>query len=116
MLRLLGLLAYVLVSISIGMTSVAHATEPAGGLTIAASEVALIAEVGHSQGDSDEVPADSDSRFPHHHLNCHGDHNATPLGFAGAVLADVRPGDVVPSKPFPLLSHPAAPALRPPRA
>lgn len=116
MLRLLGLLAYVLVSISIGATSVAHAMEPAGGMTIAASQTKAVADFGHSQGDSDEVPADSDKGYPHHHVSCHGDHIATPFKCAGPMLAGAGPDEIAPGKLSPLLSRPADPALRPPRA
>ena len=116
MVRLLGLLAFVLVSMSIGMTSVAHAMEPVGGLTIATSQASLVAELGHTQGDSDEVPADSDKGYPHHHVSCHGDHLATAFECDGTVLASARPGDMTLGTLPPLPSRATDPALRPPQA
>jgi len=116
MFRLLGLLAYVIVSITVGMTSVVHAMEPIGGVTIAASQTTVVAELGHSQGDSDEVPADGDKGYPHHHVSCHGDHIAAPFSCDGTMLADARPDEQSSRKPFPLASRPTDPALRPPRA
>jgi hypothetical protein len=116
MLRFLGLLAYVLVSMSVGMTSIAHAMEPAGGTTIAASATTLVAELGHTQGDSDEVPADSDKGYPHHHVSCHGDHLATAYECGGNVLASTRPDEMTLGALFPLPSRATDPALRPPQA
>lgn len=116
MLRLFGLLAYLLVSISIGMTSVAHATEPQGGATIAVSQAMLVTEYGHSQGDADEVPADSDKGYPHHHVSCHGDHVAAPTSCAGITLADILPDTEQLLRPTPLPSRIGDPALRPPQA
>lgn len=116
MFRLIGLLAYLLVSISIGMTSVAHAMEPQGGLTIAAGQTATVAEFGHTQGDSDEVPADSDKGYPHHHFSCHGDHIAARLDCEAVVLADARSQRAEADRLIPLPSRVGDPALRPPQA
>lgn len=116
MLRLVGLLAYILVSISIGLTSVAHAMEPQGGLSIPAGQTAIVAEFGHTQGDSDEVPADSDKGYPHHHFSCHGDHIAARLDCEPVVLADARSLRAEPVGLTPLPSRIGDPALRPPQA
>jgi hypothetical protein len=115
-LRLVGLLAYLLVSISIGMTSVAHAMEPQGGMTIAAGQTALVAEFGHTQGDSDEVPADADKGYPHHHFSCHGDHIAAPFECTAIAFADNQTAISEPIGFVPLASRVGDPALRPPQA
>lgn len=116
MLRFLGLLAYVLVSMSVGMTSITHAMEPVGGTTIAASATTLVAELGHAQGDSDEVPADSDKGYPHHHVSCHGDHVAAAFDCDGTLLAAAPLNDAALGALFPLPSRAIDPALRPPQA
>lgn len=114
--RLLCLLAYLLVSMSIGMTSIAHAMEPAGGATIAASATTMVAELGHTQGDSDEVPADSDKGYPHHHVSCHGDHVAAAFDCDETLLAAAPISDATLGALFPLPSRATDPALRPPQA
>jgi hypothetical protein len=76
----------------------AHAAETYGG-SIAGIELTV-----HAPGDGDEVPADGDSAFPHHHGTCHGhdvgtpaavnDHSASTLdmGIRPDALADVLDG------------------------
>ncbi|KQT33728.1 hypothetical protein ASG29_06900 [Sphingomonas sp. Leaf412] len=50
----------------------AHATE-AGGVEMSRTEMAA-----HAPGDGDEVPADADKGYPHHHASCHEHHVNTP--------------------------------------
>lgn len=52
--------------------SAAHAAE-----AIDCGDV-TISEIGHFEGDRDEVPADSDNATLHHHSACHGHCVATP--------------------------------------
>jgi hypothetical protein len=50
----------------------AHATE-AGGVEMSRTEM-----TAHAPGDGDEVPADADKGYPHHHASCHEHHVNTP--------------------------------------
>lgn len=75
----------------------------------------VIAE-GHTPGDADQVPADGDKGYPHHHGGCHGDHIAAPVKVAGAALTpDLRLAPVFSGRLMRPLST-ADPALRPPQA
>lgn len=84
------LLAFVL-SLALGSGTVAHAMEPVVSLD---NRVAY--EMGHTPGDADQVPADSDKGYPHHHSGCH-EHQvgeparicATPTVFVSKLV--VRP-------------------------
>ncbi|QQV77360.1 hypothetical protein H5J25_00515 [Sphingomonas aliaeris] len=51
----------------------AHAAE-AGGVEISTAEMNA-----HAPGDGDEVAADADNGFPHHHASCHEHHANTPI-------------------------------------
>lgn len=64
-----------------GLSSVAHATEVPENRTVSAVELATC----HSPGDADEVPADSDRGYPHHHSICHGHDLAAPMKLLGEV-------------------------------
>jgi hypothetical protein len=109
--RMLLLLTSLMLALSLGLGSVAHASEPIGCATTG-TEVSA----GHSDGDSDQVPADGDSGFPHHHGGCHGHHVAAPVADADSAgharaasipaLAEYRGG----------VTSPTDPALRPPQA
>ncbi len=63
--RFLLALAVFCASLSLAMGAVAHAAEP-----IACIDATTAQSMGHSPGDSDEVPADSDKGYPHHHGGC----------------------------------------------
>ncbi|MDQ8757617.1 hypothetical protein RCO27_15410 [Sphingosinicella sp. LHD-64] len=90
--------------------AVAHAAELAGN-----GEVTAATEWLHADGDHDEVPADTDKGYPHHHNSCHGHDLAAPLKAsrpAGFGRADVpRPATDVARA-----SGPPASLLRPPIA
>lgn len=60
--------------LSFGLGSTAHAMEPAVGSEVSQSLASL-----HSDKDGDQVPADAEKGFPHHHVNCHGDHVGVPV-------------------------------------
>ncbi|RIA44263.1 hypothetical protein DFR49_2504 [Hephaestia caeni] len=72
--RLLALLLCLGLAISIGTGSLAHAAEPIGCLD--ATEASLL---GHISGDSDQVPADSEKGYPHHHSGCQGHFVGVPV-------------------------------------
>ena len=57
----------------------AHSMEPIGCMEAAQSAPAD----GHVQGDADEVPADADKAYPHHHGTCMGH----PIGLPAAEFA-----------------------------
>jgi hypothetical protein len=59
---------------SMGLGVAAHANEQ---MCIPGIEATAVA--GHVDGDADQVPADSEKGYPHHHGGCHGHHVAAPL-------------------------------------
>ncbi len=84
----------------------------------ASTDVARGEEVadGHTSGDADQVPADDDKGYPHHHGGCHGDHVAAPVKVASTALTpDLRLAPVFTGRLLRPLST-ADPALRPPQA
>ena len=74
MIRLLSLFACCALMLSFVSASVAHAMEPVGCIDASQSAAA-----GHSEGDADQVPADGEKAYPHHHGGCHGHHVAAAL-------------------------------------
>jgi len=62
--KLFALLLCFGIALSVGLGPVAHAMEPAAASPAAAA-------FGHLPGDGDEVPADTDKAYPHHHAACH---------------------------------------------
>jgi hypothetical protein len=88
----------------------AHAAE-AGGVETSRAEM-----VAHARGDGDEVPADADKGYHHHHASCHEHHANTP-----AVRAAARPITVEAAMPPPmpirvLSGRDSEADLRPPQA
>lgn len=116
MARLLTLFACLALVLSLVTTATAHAMERPDVTAASHATAAEIAAEGHSPGDADQVPADGDKGYPHHHGGCHGDHVAAPVKAAAAMAhADVRAAFV----PADRLVRPLAtadPALRPPQA
>lgn len=109
--RLLSLLSILSLILSVGIGSLAHATEGPGCIEAPAIELSI-----HALGDGDHVAADSDKPYPHHHGGCHNHQvGVTTLG-------QVEPQPVNLAQHF--TPHPAAhlapstegPALRPPQA
>jgi hypothetical protein len=88
----------------------AHAAE-AGGVEMNRAEMAA-----HAPGDGDEVPADTDKGYPHHHASCHEHHANTPIveTTATPILAasTLPPADLSRA----LSGHVTDAALRPPQA
>jgi len=94
-----------------GWSGIAHAKEIAGSVEASSSEM-----FAHVDGDGDQVPADADKGYPHHHASCHGHDVGTP--FSGRMTAPVRIADnTFGVRVFPaIVSHDGEQALRPPQA
>ena len=108
--RLAALFLCLMLVLSLGFGSVAHATE---GPDV---EVSASTSIGHANGDGDQVPADSQKGYPHHHGGCHGHDIGVPMASdAVASATDLR---VMPSvwNNGPMTMAPSDPALRPPQA
>lgn len=113
---LLNTLAGLMLVFSLQTTAMAHAMErPDVSLSAQAPIATQIAE-GHTPGDADQVPADGDKGYPHHHGGCHGDHFAQPVKFASATWTlGVRQTPISEVRTI-LPRSTADPALRPPQA
>ena len=72
--RLLALVLCLLLASTLGLGSVAHANEP-----VTCVETAAALSIDHAEGDGDQVPADSEKGYPHHHGGCHGHHVGVPI-------------------------------------
>lgn len=109
--RLSALLMCLMLVLSLGLGSVAHATE---GVTCV--DATASSSLDHSVGDGDQVPADADKAYPHHHGNCHGHHVGVPIG--ADPVASIGGLRVTPLawNNEPRAPVPSDPALRPPQA
>lgn len=88
----------------------AQAAEAFGCIEVGASAA------GHFEGDSDQVPSDSEKGTMHHHGGCHGHHSAIPDDLATAPPRVSPPADPrAPVVRFPLGADPGM-TLRPPIA
>ena len=109
---LFSFVAGMLLLVALGIGSLAHAAEPIGCIDTSASGAAI----GHMDGDADQVPADGDQGYPHHHGGCHGHHIAAPVTKTSAI-GHFTERDVMPSPSSRALPNAASdPALRPPQA
>ena len=72
--RLLALVLCLLLTYTLGLGSVAHANEP-----VTCVETSAAWSIDHADGDGDQVPADSEKGYPHHHGGCHGHHVGVPI-------------------------------------
>jgi hypothetical protein len=114
--RLLNILAYLTIALSLGTTATAHVLErpdvSVSAYETGVDEVAL----GHAPDDADQVPSDGDKGYPHHHGGCHGDHVLAPVKVSNTALTrDLRLTPIFASHSMRPLST-ADPALRPPKA
>jgi len=109
--RLTILFACLAVFLSLGMGAAAHAMEP-----IVCIDANSAAEIGHADGDSDQVPADSDKGYPHHHGGCHGHHIATTMAKTEAIGVIKNASMMRPAQVTALATAATDPALRPPQA
>jgi hypothetical protein len=109
--RWITLFACLAVFLSFGMGSIAHAMEP-----IVCLDANTAVETGHTNGDGDEVPADGDKGYPHHHGNCHGHHVAASTAKADPVGQGSTRSIIRPKLATALTTAADDPALRPPQA
>lgn len=97
--------------LSLGLGSAVHATE-----NLSCIDATSATAFEHSDGDADQVAADADKAYPHHHGNCHGHHVAAAM----AANTDVPEHEVAALVPAwsnaPMTSGPSSTTLRPPRA
>jgi hypothetical protein len=109
--RLSAFLLGLILILSLGVGSVAHATEE-----IRCVEASTGMSLDHHDGDADQVPGDADKDYPHHHGGCHGHHVGVPIATdpAGTMIGlgmtplGWRHGPMAPA--------PSYAALRPPQA
>jgi len=109
--RLTILFACLAVFLTLGVGSVSHAMEP-----IVCIDANSAAEIGHADGDGDQVPADSDKGYPHHHGSCHGHHVAAQMAKAESTGQDKTASIMRPTRSVALATAAADAALRPPQA
>lgn len=106
-------LLYLLLASLLGLSAIAHADE---GLTGAEISAATAMAAGHHDGDRDQVPADADKGYPHHHGTCHGDQIGLPMMSRVIMLTtDDHSGRVFPAQ-LACAGLGSDPALRPPQA
>jgi hypothetical protein len=105
------MLLLVVAGLSLVFGSVSHATEPVRCLSTTEAT-----ELGHSTGDRDQVPSDSEKGFAHHHGGCHGhqvgEPTATKTVHPSLVTSTVGVLDAADRQ----TSAPTDPGLRPPIA
>lgn len=109
--RLVALILTCLVSLSLVAGTAAHAAEPIGCVSL---EVA--AELGHIEGDRDEVPSDAGKATPHHHGACHGHQIAEPVKDGSSPQLRIRAALPLIPNTQDRVSTSTDPAYRPPRA
>ena len=108
--RLSALFLCLMLVLSLGFGSIAHATEG-----VRCVNVTVASSLDHSEGDADQVPSDTDKGYPHHHGGCHGHHvgvplTAAPLSRVSGLSLTLFASNAAPRPP---VSSDAA--LRPPR-
>lgn len=108
--KLLPFLACLMLVLT-GWNGVAHATE-----SVTCEELTQAEAATHIAGDGDEVPADADKGYPHHHAACHDHQVAAPVESRdGICVADRRAAFASHKAPI-WRAHQSDPALRPPQA
>jgi hypothetical protein len=109
--RILSLLASFALILSIGMGSLAHASEGPDCVETPTSELSA-----HAEGDSDHVPPDDDRPYPHHHNGCHNHQIGVPALSASKPPLLSQAQTFTPHQAVHIASAIGDPALRPPRA
>lgn len=109
--RLIILALSLLLASSLGLGSVAHAAEP-----ITCVEGSTASAAGHVDGDTDQVPADGEKGYPHHHGGCHGHHVGVPITTDAVAHAVVQIAGRVTWEQAHGAGVLGDPALRPPQA
>ncbi len=109
--RLLRFLMGLALLASMGLGVAAHANEQ---MCIPGVEATAVA--GHVDGDADQVPADSEKGYPHHHGGCHGHHVAAPLDRVAHAAPPASTSDHMAGDSAELAMVKTDSALRPPIA
>jgi hypothetical protein len=109
--RLTILFACLAVFLTLALGSVTHAMEPIVCIDADSGSV-----IGHVDGDGDEVPADSEKAYPHHHAGCHGHHAAAPMAKAEPLGQEPTSSMMRPAHSHVLTAAAVDAALRPPQA
>lgn len=79
-------------------------------------ETSVVGMTGHAAGDGDEVPADADTGYPHHHASCH-EHNVNTPAVCDVPLIDAHHRSAPLASTGPALAgHLPDRTLRPPQA
>jgi hypothetical protein len=108
--RFSALLLCLMLVLSLGFGSVAHAAE---GATCV--EATSVQSADHVDGDADQVPADADKAYPHHHGGCHSHQVGVPIAANPvALLIGLRVPPAA-SNVGPMALAPLEAALRPPQ-
>ncbi len=109
--RLTALLWCLMLALTLGSVSSGYAGE-----SLACVDGMAASMIGHADGDGDQVPADGEKAYPHHHGGCARHQAGVPV-----TLDPVRHGVAIAVPP--LAGHrdgvagaATAPALRPPQA
>jgi len=111
MYRLSTLFLCLMLVLTLGWGSVAHATE---GVTCV--ETTAASSLDHCDGDADQVPADADKAYPHHHGGCHGHHVGVPMASDSAGPTSSVRVTALMWRNAPKAPVASDPALRPPQA
>jgi len=90
-------------------TGMAHAVE-VRGIETSHADLAV-----HGPGDGDEVPADADKGYPHHHASCHEHHVNTPVLRTASTPMPADDAEPAMASSRALGAHEPEAALRPPR-
>jgi hypothetical protein len=110
--RLLALFLAFALSLSMTSGALAHGMEPIGCMDAAQST----ASDGHAEGDADEVPADADKAYPHHHGTCQGHPIGLPAVDIATPSTSAFPGPAPTATPAALVSFEPKALQRPPLA
>ncbi len=101
---------YLLLASTLGLGSVAHANEP-----VTCIDASAVSDLDHSDGDGDQVPADSEKGYPHHG-GCHGHHVGVPISVGSVQRSADRHTRPLSWDYDRTDGATADPALRPPKA
>lgn len=108
----LSLLSALMLLVSLGVSTVAHADEPIGCVDMATS----MASYDRVNCDMVQVPADADRGYPHHHGVCHGHEIAAPADAGHVPFSSRAPGRLDGQRVARLIGASFGPALEPPQA
>ena len=110
--RVLSLFIGLALLLSMGVSAAAHMSEQ---LCVTGVESAAV-EAGHVDRGGDELPADTEPGYPHHHGGCHGHHVAMTPSADGQAAQVLLTSIVNPASVSAVAAHLAESALRPPIA